>query len=127
MRKVAYSVDEILRLSAFDPARRMVSSTSTNWSLSWSMNAIQPLSQATASQVVALLLAHNVTRELVVIAVFLARCMAETIALISPVKWEFKRNDCMPGMATDISIDATAIVVINSMSEYPFCLNIDSS
>ena len=86
-----------------------------------------PLSHATDSQVLPLLLAHSVTRVLVVTAVFLARCIVEISSLIFPVWREFILNDCMLGMATEISTVATPSVVSNSMSVYPFCLIIGLS
>jgi hypothetical protein len=53
--------------------------------------------------------------------------MIEISSLTVPVSWEFCLNEVMLGMATDISTAATASVVINSMSVYPFCLIIDLS
>jgi len=68
-----------------------------------------------------------VTRVLVVIAVFLARCMVEISWLVVPDWREFILKDCMLGTAMDTSTLATPSVVSNSMSVYPFCLIIGLS
>jgi hypothetical protein len=53
--------------------------------------------------------------------------MIEIISLAFPTWREFILNDCMLGLATDISTVATPSVVSNSMSVYPFCLIIGLS
>jgi hypothetical protein len=80
------------------------------------------LSQATDSQEDAFELAHMVTLAFVVIAVLRARCMDETKSLIAPVCFEFIENICNAGIATDISIAATASTNISSMSVNPVSL-----
>ncbi len=88
---------------------------------------IHPLSQETASQLLALELAQTVILEFVVIAVLRARCIDATNAFTALARFALLVNDCIDGTAIDTKSPPTASVIISSIKVNPFSLFISLS